>query len=290
MNITLPAVGTDEKQVIDIASTMLGRISVLTIPVRIAVEAQSFLHVGASPSPLSEKKCSVFKIDRTPVIPASSFKGALRHQLELLLSAEYKTLAQVLNLSGQDQELLKPCVPAPRPSDAEHDLIRSKQYRGIYCSIQVGENKTQIDDDGLCPVCYFMGAAGIMGCVRVPNFFPQAHQGAIVVDQTNIRLDRKTGTAVDKAKVDTEQVKPGTEFVGVLEVVESSPLGFKLGQSRIIAGKTVDPWLNKWQETDLAKRQQLLLERILLPALYNVRKLGGQKSKGGGNVLVTVQA
>ena len=127
-----------------------------------------------------------------------------------------------------------------------------------------------------------------MGCVRVSNFFPKAQQGTILVDQTNIRLDRKTGTAVNKAKVDSEQVKPGTQFTGSLEIVEFTPIGFEFGNSRTIAGKVLDPWINAWQEKDVNTRKKILLERILIPALQNISMLGGQKSKGGGKVLVTV--
>jgi CRISPR/Cas system CSM-associated protein Csm3 (group 7 of RAMP superfamily) len=288
MKIMVPKVESEGSYEVEIALTALGKIGILTIPIVIQVEDQSFLHIGASPSPLTEKKGAVFKVDRTPVIPASSFKGALRNQIELLFSTEVDTLVKVFNLPENHKDLLKPCIPDSRPSEAERDLIQSKHYRSTHCEVKIGEGKELVSEEGLCPVCYFMGSAGIMGCVRVPNFFPKAHQGNILVDQTNIRLDRKTGTKVDRALVNSEQVKPGTQFTGTIEIVDSTPIGIEFGKPRMIAGKVVDPWLNDWQEPDLTTRKKILLERILSPALQNISKLGGQKSKGGGKVLVTV--
>lgn len=62
-----------------------GVLSVLQIPLKITVQEGSFLHIGGSPSPLTEKKAPVFSVDGKPTIPASSFKGAFRYQVEQLL-------------------------------------------------------------------------------------------------------------------------------------------------------------------------------------------------------------
>ena len=54
----------------------LGNQKVFLLPLKIVVADGSYLHVGGTPSPLTEKKQPVFTVDGQPVIPASSFKGA----------------------------------------------------------------------------------------------------------------------------------------------------------------------------------------------------------------------
>jgi len=78
-----------------------GNIEILTMKVKIAVENDSFLHIGSTPSPLTEKKAAVFKVDRTPVIPASSFKGALRNQMELLIIQNFSNLKTLFNIDNE---------------------------------------------------------------------------------------------------------------------------------------------------------------------------------------------
>ena len=287
MKITVPKFESKNEYAVEIVSKSLGEINVLILPITIEVEEYSFLHIGASSPLLTGTKGAVFKVDRIPVIPASSFKGALRSQLEMLFSTEISSLLPMFNVPEGRKDSFKPCIPTTQKSDAEQQL---HQYREKHCYIQVKENKTEMTREGLCPVCYFMGAAGIMGCIRIPNFFPEAHQGSIIANQTSIRIDRGTGTTVDKAKVEFEQVKPGIMFTGTIEIVNSSPTGLEFGQPRKIHEMILDRWLETWRETNQETRKQLLLERILIPALHNVRRLGGHKSKGGGKVLVTVNA
>jgi len=269
-----------------------GNIEILTMKVKIAVENDSFLHIGSSPSPLTEKKAAVFKVDRTPVIPASSFKGALRNQMELLIIQNLSNLKTLFNVD--DENNLKPCIPAPRPTKSEQELLNlgyrgsmvDKKYTG-HCEIQVDEDEIKIPNHGICPVCYFMGATGIMGFLRFSNFYP--HEGDWLVDQTNIRIDRKTGTAAPKAKVDGEQIKPGTIFHGTIEIINKTPQGFEFGSPRKIGDKVIDLWLEKWQEPDIEKRKKGLIETFLVPAIQNIKFLGGQKSKGAGKVKVEIK-
>ncbi|MGC8979303.1 RAMP superfamily CRISPR-associated protein [Caldisericum sp.] len=281
----------DNKE-LNLSQTKEGNVEIVSINVSITVEDGSFLHIGAAPSPLTEKKGSVFKVDRTPVIPATSFKGALRNQMELLLIKEkdnLKTLFAIL-----DDNLIKPCIPAPNPAKSEQELfsfgyrgkIEDKKYTG-HCEIQVDENNVNISELGICPVCYFMGATGIMGFLRFSNYYPG--EGDWLVDQTNIRIDRKTNTAAQRAKVDGEQVKPNTKFAGTIEIINKTPQGFEFGQPRKIGEKTIDPWLEKWTEQDINNRKKTLIEKILFPAIQNIKLLGGQKSRGAGKVKVEIR-
>ncbi len=266
-----------------------GILMVLQIPLKITVQEGSFLHIGGSPSPLTEKKAPVFSIDEKPVIPASSFKGAFRYQVEQLLIAKKEILKSKLGITIPD--VIKPCIPAPRPSKAEKKLLEMGHRN--HCEIKVEENNIEIpvsrenrkEAIGLCPVCYFFGATGLMGFLRIPNFLPAA--GEYRIDQTNIRIDRKSGTAATGAIVNGEQVKPGTMFNGTLEIIDKQGT-FEFGKPRDIGGTKIDLWLDgiAMKTTDEAKL--LLINEILIPALNNVTVLGGQKSRGAGKVKIEV--
>ncbi|AZR74023.1 hypothetical protein BBF96_11835 [Anoxybacter fermentans] len=296
MNLKVKIKNSDRE--IELQQYNLGKMKMWQIPIEIEVEKGSFLHIGAAPSPLSDKKGAIFKINRTPAIPATSFKGALRHQLELLVIEKIDYLANLFSVFEEDFEKLKPCIPSPNPTKAEQDLIEVGLYRGKvdknkytgYCLINVdkSDHKNTKDDMGVCPVCYFMGAGGIMGFLRIPNFNVAA-ENDIILDQVNIRIDRKTRTAAKSAKVDMEQVIPGTRFSGILELIDSTPLGFEFGRPREIQGNIIDKWLKNWKEEDIKERKRILIEEFLIPALENIRELGGQKSKGAGRVIVKIK-
>ena len=270
-----------------------GKMTILELSLKIEVAEGSFLHIGAAPSPLTEKKGAVFKVDRTPVIPATSFKGALRHQLELLFIEKVDEFAQLFNIPNDPndkKDLLKPCIPSPRPTKAEEELINVGKYRK-HCEVKVDDRQISVGDLSICPVCYFVGTTGLMGFLRLSNFYPEG-EGS-VIDQTNIRIDRKTGTAAHGAKVEGEQVKPGTVFKGSISIVISEPIlemqGIQFGDARKIGDVVIDKWLENWNETDKAKRVKTLIEKILIPAIQNIKVLGGQKSRGAGKVNVGIE-
>lgn len=262
----------------------LGNQQVFVLPLKITVTEGSFLHVGGTPSPLTEKKQPVFSVDGQPVIPASSFKGAFRQQVESLLIQKKDVLAANLGLSGNQTSLLKPAIPAPRPSKAERDLF-NRGYRSEHSEIKVEEDRVYLPKLGLCPPSYFFGATGLEGYLRIPNFFPVP--GEWRIDQTRIRIDRKSQTAAPGAIVTGEQVKPGSLFEGELLIFQERQ-GTSFGFCRTIGGVEVDLWLKQWAEPDSTKRQLFLLNEILIPALNNIEVLGGQKSLGGGKVKITL--
>jgi len=263
-----------------------GILTVYQTPLKITVQEGSFLHIGGSPSPLSEKDAPVFSVDGKPAIPASSFKGAFRYQVEQLLIAKKDELK--LKLGITDDKLIRPCIPAPRPSRAEQELL-NLGYRK-HCEIKVEEDKVEIPKEnnrpiGLCPVCYLFGATGLMGFLRIPNFWPEV--GEYRIDQTSIRIDRESGTAAHRALVKGEQVKPGTMFKGMLEIIAQQGT-FQFGKAREIGGTNVDLWLNGIASKSVEETQLLLINEILIPALNNISVLGGQKSKGAGRVKVEI--
>ncbi|MDY7038205.1 MAG: RAMP superfamily CRISPR-associated protein, partial [Thermodesulfobacteriota bacterium] len=122
----------------------LGNQSVFVLPLKIKVAEGSFLHIGATFSPLADKKQPVFSVDGQPVIPASSFKGVFRHQVEMIFIHEIDQLAGILGLlDEQSKYLLKPSIPAPRPSKAEKDLF-SQGYRTEHSEIKVEEDRIEV--------------------------------------------------------------------------------------------------------------------------------------------------
>ena len=267
-------------------SKQRGIVTVFQIPLKITVQENSFLHVGGSPSPLTEKKAPVFSVDGKPVIPASSFKGAFRYQVEQLLIVKKDEFKSNSKFNITKDELIKPCIPAPRPSKAEQELLKSG-YRE-HCEIKVEEDKVEVPKDvGLCPVCYFFGSTGLMGFLSIPNFWPDT--GEYRIEQTSIRIDRKSGTAATGAIVAGEQVKPGTTFRGTLEIVSvSQQETFQFGKTRRIGGIKVDLWLDGINSKPIKEVQLLLINEILIPALNNITVLGGQKSKGAGKISIAL--
>jgi len=135
-----------------------------------------------------------------------------------------------------------------------------------------------------------MGTRGFMGFLRFSNFDVEGR--GRVIDQTNIRIDRKTGTAASGAKVEGEQVKPGTVFKGSVSIVISEPIlamqGVQFGDARKIGNVVIDKWLENWTETDKDKRIKTLIEKVLIPAIHNIKLLGGQKSRGAGKVNIGI--
>jgi hypothetical protein len=267
-------------------SRQQGILTVLQIPLKITVQEGSFLHIGGSSSPLSEKDAPVFSVDGKPAIPASSFKGAFRYQVEQLLIAKKDELKSKLGVT--EDKLIRPCIPAPRPSRAEQELLKVG-YRK-HCEIKVEEDKVEIPKEnntliGLCPVCYFFGATGLMGFLRIPNFWPD--MGEYRIDQTNIRIDRGSGTTAKRAKVDGEQVKPRTIFKGTLEIIAQQRT-FQFGRAREVGRTKVDLWLDGIASKPIEEAQLLLINEILIPALNNITVLGGQKSKGAGKVMLEI--
>lgn len=263
----------------------MGNQAFYILPIRITVAENSFLHIGGTPSPLTEKKQPVFSVDGKPVIPASSFKGAFRQQVELLFIKKKVELAQVFGLTGDKTDLLKPSIPAPRPSKAEEELF-VKGFREEHSEIKVEEDRINVSQNGLCPVSYFFGAAGLEGFLRISNFFPEP--GEWRIDQTRIRIDRKSQTAAPGAIVTGEQVKPGSVFTGKILIFKERH-GAAFGRCRVIGGTEVDLWLTSWSEDAETNRQLFLINNILIPALNNLKILGGQKSLGGGHIEITLQ-
>lgn len=274
---------------------MRGFMQLLPLGVRVTVDQGSFLHIGATGSPIREKKAPIFLIQNQPVIPGSSFKGAWRAQLENLLESQFDELCGELGLTNDHRDRLKPCIPIPKPSAAEREQFKGGRRKLAGCQVMVDEKTVQLnpsrdrEDKTVCPACYFFGANGLMGFLRVPNLVKvQPPALRATYDQTNIRRDRAADNAAPGALVTGEQVDPGTVFEGEVDIVlRDGP--FEFGMPRKVGVTEVDHWLDAFAASnDRLQIQLRLLNRLLLPALEKVTVLGGQRSKGGGRVTTTL--
>lgn len=284
----------------------IGEKKLISLPIKVIVDKNSFLHIGASGySYMSASQripqnihMPVFVVDRLPIIPATSFKGVLRVQLEHLIIDKHNHFKQIFNVG--DDEFIKPCIPAVGITPAEEGLIgkyraqyRNQKYTTCYISMEPKENEKPLTEYGICPVCYFMGAAGVMGFLRVYNLTTTIDS---VIYQTRIRSDRKTFTAAHGAKVDVMQVKGGTIFNGSIDIIledfisrlQCTTFGYARKLKIRDGEDIIDKWIENWGEADTKKRVELLINELLIPSIKNITELGGIKSAGAGKVSVDI--
>ncbi|MCA1592681.1 MAG: CRISPR-associated RAMP protein [Acidobacteria bacterium] len=131
-----------------------------------------------------------------PYIPGSSFKGALRSQVESIM--------RTLSARGACDPLSDPCVSADQmkkwQQERRADGISDKQLAGrVY--------------DASCDVCRVFGSNWLASKVSLRDL--RVKKG-IWFDQYQIRngvaIDRDTGTAAEKKLYDFEVVPAATEF------------------------------------------------------------------------------
>jgi CRISPR/Cas system CSM-associated protein Csm3 (group 7 of RAMP superfamily) len=221
------------------------------------------LHISGKSDPFTTAHNRMTRVGDDVVIPGPSFKGALRFSLERLLSANYS-----------QKEWMKPCLPATgrNTSDDEKTLKNQRKYRNNPCSYE--KNST------LCPVCYLLGAMGLPGIVYVPFLFTDT----LPEELYSLRLDRATGTGVHGTNREYEFVPAGSVFKGTIEVLEKDEItGWTFGQPRPLAkNRNADKWLIE-EDWD----RDRILNKLLIPALEGITRMGGFRSKGFGKVEVT---
>jgi hypothetical protein len=278
-----------------------GFTKLLCMTVSVEFAPDSFGHIGASKSPLVGKDLPLFKIDDRPVIPGTSLKGAWRSRLEALLQEKSSDFAGKLSAKP---EHLKPCIPTTRPSPAESDKFAGKRWL-TGCQIEMDRDRISINPrEGnrtfVCPVCYFFGANGLQGFLRIGNLVPAAPI-ASVFDQTITSRDRALDGVRKGALASGEHIKGGTKFQGLAELLLFDGT-FTFGEARAVRFEEgrqgqkkpveihFDPWLEAFakKQSDLNERRLTLLNEWLIPAFQKIDMLGGHRSKGGGRVNVGI--
>ncbi len=237
----------------------------------VRVETLQPFRIGANEDPMSDIEGPITTLGDQIVIQGSSLKGALRSQIE-----EY------LILNFPKDAAMQPCIPAAdnNLSPDERRLIDAGKYkRGGNC----GYDYKNRDKMFLCPTCYLLGTMGLVGFVQVPYLY--------VTNEINVeemygnRRDRGSNRVADRANRSMQLLPKGTVFEGTLEVVLEDHLrDWSLGKARELkAPMYSDEWLKKggWD-------QARVLKELIVDRLASIQRLGGQVSKGFGNVQVTV--
>jgi len=262
---------------------------------KIGLEAMEPLRIGAVEDPRSGIHNPVAKVGEKVVIPGSSLKGALRAEIEqFLVETYYDKGAQ--SWPG-DKAVFQPCVPAPRPSTDEQALIDLGRYRSEACHYPCQfEERFQREErvfrgkctkEGkanphtICPACYFLGAMGLPGFVRVPFLYAELPPEELY----SARIDRARNTVVEGTNRPYQLIPANTKFTGELVVMLEDPVtGWKIGESRPLNDKTLG---DKWLEGGNLQAEELI-DIYIIKRLENIKILGGYKSKGFGAIRIEV--
>ncbi|MCX8052390.1 MAG: RAMP superfamily CRISPR-associated protein [Armatimonadetes bacterium] len=230
--------------------------------------------------PLSQADNPTAIVGGRPCVPGSTLKGALRAKIERwLLGTAYDPKQN----KWHDEEL-KPCVPSTRLSNDEKRLVEENRYRGKSCSYggsDRGQEKNGEKPKTICPVCYLLGAQGLVGFVSVPFLFAEPGYQNLYSSS----IDRASGTVKSGTNRPYQLVPPGAKFVGELEILlENGFLGWKLGSPRPLReNPNADAWLKNEQYEPEA------LASFVVDRLASIGYIGGYRSKGCGRVEISVK-
>jgi CRISPR/Cas system CSM-associated protein Csm3 (group 7 of RAMP superfamily) len=235
--------------------------------------------IGASRDVMSGFDNPVATIGGKVVVQGPTLKGFLRSRIEEYLIDRY---------SGSS--LMQPCIPSSEKtlSADEKVLITSKKYRAKgACSYSSEDMRNK--SASICPACYFLGAMGLNGFVRIPYLYTETRPEELY----SVRIDRAKDTVVEKTNRDYQIMPDSVEFTGVAEVMTRDTVnGWTLGQARGIQdGVNLDAWLNE-SSIQFHKRfrelsHEQLVQEFLLDVIAGERILGGFKSKGCGKVEIS---
>ncbi len=251
---------------------------------KIRLETIEPLRIGGKKDPLSGADNPVTKIGNSLVIPGSTLKGAFRNALEQHLIDTYF----VNNAWEKKYEHFKPCIPGAELSYDEKKLVSKGKYRDQEgtCRYPCTDKNCGKDiNHSICPVCYLLGAMGLSGFVKIPFLFAETSSSELY----SSRIDRGTKTIVERTNRPYELVPNGTVFEGILTVLlEDTVLGWKLGEPRNLGeSRTLgDKWLDGKNVDE--KSQEEFINKYIIEILKSVKIIGGYKSKGFGEIKISV--
>lgn len=236
-----------------------------TKELKIELETKSPFRIGGKRDPFSKADQPIAKIGNKIVVQGTSLKGALRHEIEKYLIENYN-----------DSKWMKPCIPSSSRliSKDEQELINRGKYKGESCSYPR-------ENDYICPVCYFLGAQGLVGYIITP--FLKAD--VIPSDLYSIRVDRAKGIAAKGTNREYQIIPEGIKFRGLMTVLLRDNIkDWELGKSRTLKESTLgDKWLQNSK-----KDSEEIIKEFIKERLENITVLGGLKSSGAGQVKITV--
>jgi CRISPR/Cas system CSM-associated protein Csm3 (group 7 of RAMP superfamily) len=239
---------------------------------QITLTTREPLRIGAQKDIMSAIDNPISNIGGRPVVQGPTLKGALRGAIERYLIENYK---------GNDS--LKPCIPSDKRtlSSDENKLIAAGLYRKDGACKYRSEEKE--NKKPICPACYFLGAMGLVGFIRIPTLFISSdHQ---IQSLYSVRLDRASGTVAEKTNRDYQIIPDGAKFEGNLEVILDDPVRkWTFGKQR--QGE-VDAWLKEKDAKGVVfsdKTAHAIIQEFIIDRLQGIDLLGGFKSKGCGKV------
>jgi CRISPR/Cas system CSM-associated protein Csm3 (group 7 of RAMP superfamily) len=265
---------------------------------KIELETIEPLRIGGVEDPRSGIHNPVTSLGDRVVIPGPSLKGALRAELEqFLIDGWYNKSSQRW---AKEKMTFQPCIPAPNPTIDEQALIKSGKYKLGSCHYpcrfeERTERGTKVfrgdcteagkpNPHSICPICYFLGAMGLNGFVRVPFLYAEI---SATEELYSARIDRARSTVVEGTNRPYQLIAAGTKFAGELVIVmEDAVTGWRIGKPRPLTDKSVG---DKWLENETSRAEDLI-NTYIIQRLKSIRILGGYKSKGFGEVKIEVVA
>jgi CRISPR/Cas system CSM-associated protein Csm3 (group 7 of RAMP superfamily) len=244
--------------------------------------------VGGKEDPLSEAENPVALVGGRICIPGRSLKGAYRAELERWLNDRFFD-----ERAGRwNDPSLQPCIPATRLSADEQELVRRGRFRGRACAYapaqgqrgRGGGHRTTTNNVTICPICYLLGAQGLVGFVNVPFLFTDVRYETLY----SARLERTSHTVMSGTNRSYQLVPPDTELRGEIEVLlEDNLLSWKLGQPRPLKeSQDADAWLKQGDNWT----QERVLTEMIVDRFHAIQRLGGYRSKGFGRVSIQLAA
>lgn len=263
---------------------------------KVELEAAEPLRIGGVEDPRSGIHNPVTKVGDRVVIPGSSLKGALRVEMEQSLIKTYHKMKPTPGWQ-KDKLAFQPCIPAPKPTTDEQVLIDSGKYRSEACHYPCEfeerlERGRKIfrgkcakgeapNPHSICPICYFLGAMGLPGFIRVPFLYADISPEELY----SSRIDRAISTVVEGTNRSYQLVSPGVKFSGELVIIIEDPVtGWRIGESRPLKDRTLG---DEWLKQENLKPDELI-NTYIIEGLKSIKVLGGYKSKGFGAVKIEV--
>jgi CRISPR/Cas system CSM-associated protein Csm3 (group 7 of RAMP superfamily) len=239
---------------------------------KVTLETKSPFRIGGKRDPFSSLDQPIVRIGDRVVVPGTSLKGAIREEMERYIIKNHA-----------DENNLKPCIPSSERmlSDDERKLIQEGAYRGASCHYPCDHEKEHSTKHSICPVCYLLGAQGLVGFVTVPFLYASVTSGELPAT----RIDRVTRTVAEGTHRFYQIIPAGVKFEGMMTVIFEDKLRkWYLGNPRPLQGNTQgDSWLTSagWDKDKIVK--DLIIDRV-----QSVGILGGLRSSGAGEVAITV--
>ncbi|MBI3248494.1 MAG: CRISPR-associated RAMP protein [Deltaproteobacteria bacterium] len=191
------------------------------------------LHIGATHAqPVSgETDTAVIKeFGEKPLIPGSSFKGALRATAERIVDSLSSTKVRTCygaisgpgcySVSKEIQKAVKDALEKDGVTDEQNEMF-----------VLLEGEQTRLIQEKSCYNCNFFGSPYLGSKVQIKDLQWLAGGAEDLRPLYHIRdgvsIDRDTDTAVEKRKFDFEVVEPGVKFD--LEIVVENPTAAELG-------------------------------------------------------------